>query len=126
MFGAKELSIIFLIGGIGYGIIEIIFRGYTHWSMVVTGGICFLLFYILNFILKTNSIFVRCLIAMFIITTLELIVGIIVNIVLKWNVWDYSNRFMNFMGQICVLYSSIWFSMGIPMTYISNYIKSRF
>ena len=126
MFGSKELSIIFLIGGIGYGIIEIIFRGYTHWSMVVTGGICFLLFYILNFILKTNSIFVRCLIAMFIITTLELIVGNIVNIVLKWNVWDYSNRFMNFMGQICVLYSSIWFSMGIPMTYISNYIKSRF
>ena len=26
----------------------IIFRGYTHWSMVITGGICFLIFYILN------------------------------------------------------------------------------
>ena len=113
-------------GDFGYGIIEILFRGYTHWSMIIAGGLCFLVFYILNSILKTNSILVRCLIAMLIITTIELIVGLIVNVVLKWNVWDYSNMFLNFMGQICVVYSGIWFSMGVPMTYLSNFIKSRF
>ena len=110
----------------GYGLIEIIFRGYTHWSMVIAGGLCFLVFYILNFLLKSNSILLRCIIAMIIITTIEFIIGYIVNIIFKWNVWDYSNMFFNFMGQICVLYSSIWFSMGVPMTYLSNYIKSRF
>ena len=94
--------------------------------MLVTGGLCFLIFYILNFILKTDSLWVRCIIAMIIITILELIVGVIVNIILKWNVWDYSKMFMNFMGQICALYSGIWFSMGVPMTYIANYLKSRF
>lgn len=126
MYSIRELSLIFLIGGLAYGLLEILFRGYTHWTMLVTGGLCFLIFYILNFILKTDSLWVRCIIAMIIITTLELIVGVIVNIILKWNVWDYSKMFMNFMGQICALYSGIWFSMGVPMTYIANYLKSRF
>lgn len=110
----------------GYGLLEILFRGYTHWSMLVTGGLCFLIFYIVNFILKNNSLLIRCIIAMIVITTLEFIVGYIVNIILKWNVWDYSNMFLNLMGQICALYSSIWFSLGVPMTYLSNFIKSRF
>lgn len=126
MYSIRELSLIFLIGGLGYGLLEIIFRGYTHWTMLLTGGICFLLFYIVNFILKTDSLIVRCLIATLIITTLEFIVGYIVNIIFKLNVWDYSNRVLNFMGQICLLYSGIWFSMGVPMTLISNYIKRRF
>lgn len=125
MYSVKELSLIFLIGGIGYGLLEILFRGYTHWTMLLTGGLCFLLFYIINFILKTDSLIVRCLIATAIITTLEFIVGYIVNIILKLNVWDYSNRVLNLFGQICLLYSGIWFSMGVPMTIISNYIKNK-
>ena len=126
MYSVRELSLIFLIGGLAYGLIEILFRGYTHWTMLLTGGACFLIFYVLNFILKTDSLWVRCLIAMVVITTLEFVVGYIVNIILKWNVWDYSKMFMNFMGQICALYSTIWFSMGVPMTYVANFLKSRF
>lgn len=126
MYSAKELSFIFLIGGLGYGLIEILFRGYTHWSMLLTGGACFLLFYIINFILRTDSLVIRCLIATFIITIFELIVGYIVNIIFNLNVWDYSNRLLNFMGQICLLYSGIWFSMGVPMTLLANFLKSKF
>lgn len=126
MYSARELSFIFLFGGLVYGLIEVLFRGYTHWTMLVTGGACFLIFYILNFILKTDSILIRCVIAMIVITTLEFIVGYVVNIILKWNVWDYSNLFLNFMGQISALYSSIWFSMGVPMTIAANFLKSRF
>ena len=126
MYSAKELSFIFFIGGLGYGLIEILFRGYTHWSMLITGGICFLLFYIINFILRTDSLIIRCLIATFIITIFELIVGYIVNIIFNLNVWDYSNRLLNFMGQICLLYSGIWFSMGVPMTLLANFLKRKF
>lgn len=126
MYSVRELSLIFLIGGLGYGLLEIIFRGYTHWTMLVTGGVCFLLFYMINFVLKTDSLIVRCLIATAIITTLEFIVGYIVNIIYKLNVWDYSNRVLNVMGQICLLYSGIWFSMGVPMTVIANFIKGKF
>jgi len=125
MYSVRELILIFLIGGLGYGILEILFRGFTHWTMILTGGTCFLIFYILNFNIKTNSILLRCLIAMIVITILEFIVGYIVNIILKWNVWDYSKLFLNFMGQISALYSSIWFTMGVPMTYIANFLKTR-
>ena len=31
----------FAFGGIGYGLLEVIWRGYTHPTMVVTGGVCF-------------------------------------------------------------------------------------
>lgn len=126
MYSVKELSLIFLIGGMIYGLLEIMYRGYTHWTMLLTGGFCFLIFYVINFKLKTNSIVLRCIIATLIITTLEFLVGYIVNIILKLNVWDYSNRKLNLMGQICLLYSSIWFSLGIPMTALSNFLKSKF
>jgi hypothetical protein len=58
VFTIRELSNIFIIGGILYGLIEIIFRGYTHWSMVITGGLCFLIFYIINITLPTSSLFI--------------------------------------------------------------------
>ena len=32
--------ILLLIGGVGYGCIELAARGYTHWTMVVLGGLC--------------------------------------------------------------------------------------
>ncbi len=126
MYSIKELSLTFLVGGLTYGLLEILFRGYTHWTMLITGGICFLLFYIVNSSIKTNSIFIRCLFATLIITTLEFIVGYIVNIIFKLNVWDYSGIGFNFMGQICLLYSTVWFSMGIPMTFVANLIKNKF
>ncbi|MEI3504505.1 MAG: hypothetical protein V8Q42_12985 [Anaerovoracaceae bacterium] len=37
--------VIFAIGATGYSVIEYLFRGYTHWSMALTGGACLLVFY---------------------------------------------------------------------------------
>ena len=34
---------LYCIGGVVYALIEIMWRGYTHWSMVILGGLCFLL-----------------------------------------------------------------------------------
>ena len=39
----KEASVIFVVGEIGYSLLEILWRGYTHWTMSLTGGLCFLL-----------------------------------------------------------------------------------
>ena len=33
---------LFIIGGFTYYMIEILWRGYSHWSMFILGGICFL------------------------------------------------------------------------------------
>lgn len=126
MFTVRELSNIFIIGGILYALIEIIFRGYTHWSMVITGGLCFLIFYILNITLPTNSLLMRCIVSLVVITTLEYYTGYIVNILLKWNVWDYSSLSYNIKGQICLTFSAIWFLFGIPMTFLANYLRNVF
>ena len=43
-FNIKFYGILFFIGAFGYGLLEIIWRGYTHPSMALAGGIslCFL------------------------------------------------------------------------------------
>ncbi len=37
-----EYICVFLSGGIIYSFIEVAWRGYTHWSMTIAGGICFI------------------------------------------------------------------------------------
>ena len=41
----KEILHIYTFGCIAYMFIEILWRGYTHWSMGVVGGICFIIMY---------------------------------------------------------------------------------
>ena len=44
MKALKTHSIFFVIGALGYGFIEILWRGHTHLSMLAAGGICFAVF----------------------------------------------------------------------------------
>ena len=57
------------------------------------------------------------------ITCIELIAGIVVNIILGWNVWDYSDIPFNFKGQICLFYSLLWFFLCFPVSGICEYLK---
>lgn len=110
--------ILFIIGGLSYGLIEIAWRQYTHWSMVITGGICLVLLYRLYTVKPDLSLPERCLYGSLIITSAELICGFIVNIRLNLGVWDYSRLPLNFMGQICLLYSVLWGFLCIPVSYL--------
>lgn len=123
MFSFKELIFVYCIGSVLYSFIEIVFRGYTHWSMMLTGGACFLLFYLMNTSLNINLLG-KCFFSMFIITSFEFVVGYFVNIVFNLNVWSYAGLPFNYLGQICLLYSCIWFLFGIPMTFLSNFIRT--
>lgn len=109
---------IFLIGSAGYSAIEVLWRGYTHWTMAVTGGFCFMMIYLLNGVLITESFLYRCFLGALIITSVEFIVGITVNLVLRWNVWDYSSLPFNLLGQICLPYSALWFVLCIPIVFL--------
>lgn len=115
--------IIFVIGALGYGLIEIISRGYTHWSMLIAGGLALL---ILDTVFTTFGrhypLLLKCLIGALVITAIELSIGYFVNIRMGWQVWDYSSQRFNFKGQISLLYSSIWFALTIPITWISTWM----
>ena len=122
----KEYFVVFASGGIIYSLIEVVFRGFTHWTMTLTGGAALLIIYITNIKIKTKGLIVRCLAGCAIITSLEFIVGCIVNRGLHMKVWDYSGEKYNVLGQICPLFSVLWSLLCIPATLLSFYFRRRF
>ena len=112
----------FMIGALGYGLIELLWRGRTHWSMLTAGGVCFVILGKLSCVMKKIKPFFRCIIGSGIITIIELIYGVIFNIALKKRVWDYSKLPFNFRGQICLRYSAYWALLCIPFMPIANRI----
>ncbi len=119
----RENLTVFCFGGIIYGLVEVVTRGYTHWSMLLTGGLAFLLIHIVNINMKNKSLLLRCLAGCGIITFLEFVVGCIVNRGLHMNVWDYSGQKFNLLGQICPLFSMMWFLICIPAVFLSYMLK---
>ncbi|MEA4893099.1 MAG: hypothetical protein VB085_11145 [Peptococcaceae bacterium] len=122
----QEATAIFVIGETGYSLLEVLWRGYTHWTMSLTGGLCFLLMYYLNQKMAGRSLIKKCLAAALLITLVEFAVGCLVNRVLHWQVWDYGANAMNLLGQVCLLYSLLWFLLAIPAMYLCGYLKHRY
>ena len=60
---------------------------------------------------------------MFVITTFEFITGCIVNLWLKWNIWDYSGVFGNVLGQICLPFSLIWVLLSGVAIIVDDYLR---
>ena len=120
---SKTYFSLFCIGGALYGIIEILWRGHTHPSMISAGGICFVLFSKIGEKLRNTGLFFKALLGSIVITFIELIFGVIFNIILKKNVWDYSKMPMNFLGQICFLYSFFWFLLSLIGIPFANFCK---
>ena len=104
---------LFSIGAVGYGLIEILWRGYTHPSMLTAGGLCFVFFGTVCQKFKKAGLLLKGIIGSAFITSIELIFGIIFNIILKKNVWDYSRMPLNLGGQICAGYSFLWLLLSL-------------
>ena len=121
----KQNAVLFGIGAAGYSLIEIAARGYTHWTMTLTGGVCAIALYHAHRKLSHKNIWIRCGAGAAIITVAELIVGIIVNRILKWNVWDYSDRLLNVFGQICPRFTVYWFLLNIPLIPLFGWMSGR-
>lgn len=115
---------VFLMGGAAYGAIEILWRGHTHWTMLIVGGICFLCIYLIASRSRETRLRQYTLCAA-VITTVEFVAGAIVNHALGWEVWDYSQMRFNLCGQICARYSLYWFLLSIPACRLSRLMRSR-
>ena len=97
---------LFLLGGFAYGLIEVCFRGYSHWSMVIAGGASFWVF---SYIAKTElPLLYKCILGSLTVTAVELLFGLILNVWFGQGIWDYSKLHFNLLGQICLLYSVLW------------------
>ena len=128
----KTLSkhlILFLIGGTTYYLIETIFKQIvhgcgSHWTMFVLGGICFVAIGLINELFTYDmSLIKQCIIGCILVTILELITGIIVNLQFGLNVWNYSDMPYNFMGQICLTFSLIWLGLSLVCIVVDDYLR---
>ena len=118
---------LFYVGGVTYYIIEIIWRSYSHFSMFLLGGLCFVLIGFINeFFTFEMKLYEQQLISTVIITLLELMFGMILNIKLGLNIWDYSSLKFNYLGQICLEYSILWFILSIPAIILDDYLRYWF
>ena len=121
----SQLLFSFLMGYFCYSLVEIVLRGYTHWTMCLTGGFVMTILYAIN-CRRTMTLMKSCALGSLLITMIELAVGIFDNIIMHWNVWDYSNMPFNFLGQICIPFSAFWFVLCIPARLICKHISARF
>lgn len=116
-----------LIGGLIYVTLEILWRGYSHWTMGVLGGICFICLGLINEILSWETpLVLQMLIGGTIITVLEFITGCIVNLWLGWNIWDYSQYKFNILGQISLRSSIGWYFLSSVGIILDDYIRYWF
>ena len=122
---AFKMGEIFLFGGIGYGLIELLWRGRTHPSMVLTGGMCFMIIYGINLLLKNRSIFLRGAFCARLITGVEFCVGMLVNRLWGMAVWDYSGERFHLLGQICPKYTFLWFLLSLPLSMLVSRVMRQ-
>lgn len=119
-----EYIAVFLLGGLLYGLLELLWRGWTHWTMLLCGGLCLLLMYLITGVCRSPVR--RVILCAAAVTVIEFFTGCLVNLALGWGVWDYSELTGNVLGQICPLYSGLWLLLSVPGTLLCRGLRRVF
>lgn len=114
------------VGGATYVLIEILTRGFSHWTMFVVGGICFVLVGIINEITPKVPLIQQMVLSAAIITTIEFMSGCVLNLWLHLNIWDYTDEFGNILGQICPKHTLYWFLLSLVGIVLDDYLRHIF
>ena len=118
-------ALLFLAGGRLYTWIELLWRGRTHWTMFLLGGLCFVIMGLLNeYAIPWHWCFLRqVLVSACAITVCEFCTGCVVNLWLGWQVWDYSDLQLNLYGQICLYYFLLWIPLSAVGIILDDWIR---
>ena len=103
-----RIAVLFLLGGAGYVCVELLWRGRSHVSMLLDGGVCFVLIGLLDEFAPALPLSVQAVLGACIISLSELLVGLVVNRWLRLGVWDYSAVRGNLLGQVCLPFFAAW------------------
>lgn len=117
--------VLFLIGGRVYTWIELLWRGRTHWTMFVLGGVCFVIMGLLNeYKIPWHWCLVRqSVVSAAIITLFEFFTGCVINLWFGWNVWDYSELPFNLCGQISLYFFLLWIPLSTIGIVLDDWIR---
>ena len=105
----SECFFFWTLGGTIYYGIELWFRGFSHWSMFVLGGLVFGFCVMQGVQMKwTEGLGIQIIRAVLYAVSLEFTTGIIFNKWLRRNIWDYSDQPFQLWGQICLPFMIIF------------------
>ena len=96
--------------------------------MFIVGGLCLLIIGFLNegIFPQKFGIIPQMLMGGIIITIIEFFTGLIVNVGLGLNVWDYSNLPFNIMGQICLPFTLVWILLSFVAIVVDDFVRHFF
>ncbi|MEY8355270.1 hypothetical protein AALB39_18200 [Lachnospiraceae bacterium 54-53] len=115
---------LWLVGGCIYIGMELLFRGRSHWTMLVLGGVCFVSLGLINQVIPWEMpLYQQILLGDAIVTILEFMTGCVVNIWLGWGIWDYSHLPGNILGQICPLFSLLWLPVCLAGIILDDWLR---
>lgn len=122
----SQLTTAFFTGCIAYPLLEIAYRGYSHWTMSLVGGLCLAALFCYQSAFERLPFFQKAFLGTLTIVTLELTVGVIVNLWLNWAIWDYTPLRYHYLGQISLRFSLIWYILCNVFFGIAGQITSQF
>lgn len=112
------------IGGVVYASMELAFRGRTHWTMAVLGGVLFVVIGLFNEVLPWEmSLTLQAVLGSLVVTGMELVAGIVLNCWLGLAIWDYSNLLFNLWGQICLPFSALWVLLAGVAVVLDDWLR---
>lgn len=119
-----KTAVLFCCGALAYAAVEIVWRGYTHWTMAVLGGLLFLLLGGLNnWIPWEMPLTMQMAAGALVVTAAEFAAGVVLNVWLDLSIWDYSELPYNIMGQICPQFTLAWAGLSLVAIVLDDYIR---
>ena len=121
--GFVKKAVLFAVGGCGYVGLEFLWRGWSHGSMFLAGGSCFLLLGKLQNTRPRLPLPLRGAAAAGIITLVEYAAGLLVN--RSYGVWDYRDVPLNIHGQICLPFCLLWVPVGLGAMVVYDVLNKK-
>lgn len=117
-------------GGAVYFLLEVAWKTVSgnqeriHWSMLVVA-------IILSLALERGgaqcpwewSLPLQAMVCTVLITAVEFVAGLVLNVWLGLGIWDYSNLPLNLYGQICLWYSALWYVLSLVFIPVFDWLR---
>ena len=117
-----KYAVLFVMGGLVYCGIELMWRERTHISSFIMGGTAILVVGGLNESYDWDMpVWYQMLLSSLFITAMEYVVGI--NFNTDYHIWDYRELWLNVDGQICLGYSLLWGLLGLVGILLDDFIR---
>lgn len=107
----KKILTLWAALGVMYVAMETVFRGYSHPSMLIVGGLCGVLVGAINQRPRFYNapVILQSAMGAVIVLVVEFLAGCVLNLWLGLDVWDYTGQTGNILGQVCPLFGLLWF-----------------